>query len=414
MSKKQNDFFKTKHEWSIIKDELLGCYLKPYFQKIIKTNRPTLYIDCFAGKGMFDDGNMGSPMIALNVREEVLDQAHGVKNGIDMVFIELNHASYLNSVVSTFPTKYSKPEIISGKFEDNILDCLKDAKGKNVFLYIDPYGIKALDSVIFEEIDKLGIESFEMLINFNSFGFFRDGCRVMSVEINDDEAFSHLEELVEYEPTQVQADVGSEKLLNRIAGGDYWKNIVDRYKNKEMNGFEAEKELSVQYKLFLRKHHRYVLDLPIRLKHEGRPKYRMIHVCNHKDGCYLMAQNMLKRKEDIFLFLQQQGQMSLFDRGANIGTSAEGLMLTDQQIEEIIKDYIIENCKEEIHLTDFYASFFTDHGLLCDIKRIEETLKLFEINGLIQIIRIPQKTSTGRNSQFWSEKKGQEILLRRC
>lgn len=30
---KNNDFFKTKKPWSITKDELLGCYLKPYFAK---------------------------------------------------------------------------------------------------------------------------------------------------------------------------------------------------------------------------------------------------------------------------------------------------------------------------------------------------------------------------------------------
>lgn len=30
MAKKNNDFFKEKKAWSVVKDELLGCYLKPY------------------------------------------------------------------------------------------------------------------------------------------------------------------------------------------------------------------------------------------------------------------------------------------------------------------------------------------------------------------------------------------------
>ena len=74
MAKKNDDFFKKKKQWSIVKDELLGCYLKPYFQKILHTNRDTVYIDCFAGKGVFEDGKPGSPLIALQIIQECLEQ----------------------------------------------------------------------------------------------------------------------------------------------------------------------------------------------------------------------------------------------------------------------------------------------------------------------------------------------------
>lgn len=67
MSKKNNDFFAEKKAWSVVKDELLGCYFMPYVSKILHTYRPLVYVDCFAGKGKFDDGNPGSPLIALEV-----------------------------------------------------------------------------------------------------------------------------------------------------------------------------------------------------------------------------------------------------------------------------------------------------------------------------------------------------------
>ena len=72
MSKDNSNFFKKKNEWSVIKDKLLGCYLTPYFQKVLRTGKPICYIDCFAGKGMFEDGTEGSPLIALNTRETCL------------------------------------------------------------------------------------------------------------------------------------------------------------------------------------------------------------------------------------------------------------------------------------------------------------------------------------------------------
>lgn len=34
-----------------MKDQLLGCYLKPYVAKILYTHKQLVYIDCFAGKG---------------------------------------------------------------------------------------------------------------------------------------------------------------------------------------------------------------------------------------------------------------------------------------------------------------------------------------------------------------------------
>ncbi|MDR1538130.1 MAG: hypothetical protein LBU32_09080 [Clostridiales bacterium] len=49
MPKNNSDFFKTKNSSSVIKDQLLGCYLTPYFQKVLVTGKPLFYVDCFAG-----------------------------------------------------------------------------------------------------------------------------------------------------------------------------------------------------------------------------------------------------------------------------------------------------------------------------------------------------------------------------
>ena len=71
MSKNTKDFFKKKKEWSKVKDEILACYLKPYFTKIQYTKKKIIYIDGFAGVGIFEDGTLGSPLIAYNIAKEV-------------------------------------------------------------------------------------------------------------------------------------------------------------------------------------------------------------------------------------------------------------------------------------------------------------------------------------------------------
>lgn len=44
MSKNNNEFFKEKKDWSLVKDKLLGCYLAPYFQKVLATGKGALII----------------------------------------------------------------------------------------------------------------------------------------------------------------------------------------------------------------------------------------------------------------------------------------------------------------------------------------------------------------------------------
>ena len=88
MAKKNNDFFKEKKAWSVVKDELLGCYLKPYLQKILYTRHSIVYVDCFAGKGAFEDGNPGSPLIALDTMQDCLNQTKMTTWSIQPYFID--------------------------------------------------------------------------------------------------------------------------------------------------------------------------------------------------------------------------------------------------------------------------------------------------------------------------------------
>lgn len=413
MSKDNSDFFKKKNSWSTIKDELLKCYLAPYFQKVLMTKKPIFYVDCFAGQGKFEDGSNGSPLIALEVRGKSLIQTTrtDLKGAIKTAFIELNYTDLLQKNIDDMIITGDKPEVIPGKYEEQIENLLKDKGGQNVFLYIDPYGIKALDSTLFDKFESFGFSTFEMLINFNSFGFFRDGCRVMSVDVSKDATFTDLEDLVEYDATQVKSDSDSEKLLTNIAGGDYWKNIVEDYKNGKIDGYKAEKRLSTEYKQRLKQRYSYVLDLPIRLKANQRPKYRMIHVCDHEDGCYLMAENMQRRKGELFLNIQNDGQLSLFDFDPTVSKTAEGEMVTKDEIKDKIRDFL-KNTKGDLRIKKFLAGFCNEYGLLCDFKMIHEILEQMDTAGELEIVRNPATNSRGK-SHFWDEKNGQTVTIRR-
>ena len=209
MAKKNDDFFVEKKPWSEVKDQLLGCYLKPYIAKILHTRKPLVYVDCFAGKGKFDDGKLGSPLIALDIMQQgLISSTMTGRLQIAPAFIDLNYADDLKVNLKDYPGV----RIVSGAYEDTIDELLKNKSGCNVFLYIDPYGIKALNCSKFDEFANGQFNSIELLINMNSFGFIREGCRVMGKQFKmaDDTFF---DDLVEYEPTKLDASEKSIKAL---------------------------------------------------------------------------------------------------------------------------------------------------------------------------------------------------------
>lgn len=143
------------------------------------------------------------------------------KASIDMCFIDLNYTSELEMNLREYGDSCWKPIIISGKYEEKIIEILKNKRNYNVFLYIDPYGIQALDSELFDRFSTFAFASFEMLINFISFGFFREACRVLKVDYTKGVALTDLDDLIEYSPIQVDSRTKSVELLNKIADGTY-------------------------------------------------------------------------------------------------------------------------------------------------------------------------------------------------
>ena len=70
----------------------------PYVSKILHTYKPLVYVDCFAGKGKFDDGKPGSPLIALEVIDKCQESTSMESTQIEATFIDLNYADDLRKI----------------------------------------------------------------------------------------------------------------------------------------------------------------------------------------------------------------------------------------------------------------------------------------------------------------------------
>lgn len=415
-------FFEHKRKWSTIKDDLLANNLRPYFTKILATGRPIIYIDGFAGKGKFDDGTLGSPLLAMKTfLESVKNSRRWYGQTVKFYFIEKSKGLYpglcdsIQRFYQIYPdfTQYAHTYPIEGNYLDKIKVCTERATDSNIFLYLDPYGIKDYNFHIISEIEKKHCYSFEILCNFNAFGFFREACNVLKVNIKNKDylAFKFKQDKL----TNIcEFTVMEDKLhyisgLNRIFGSDDWQKIIKSYQNNEIDGVEAEKRIADGVALNLRSYFKYVLDMPIRVKSGNVPKYRMIHASNSVDGCYLMAWNINKRKDDLIYSIQKQESDSLF--GDRFSLDEKGDLVDKDKVKFLLQD-AIAYVHQEKRYKEFLAEFFTKYGIPCPLGDINKIMEELEKKGKVVVRREPSTTSTGRIKRFWSETKENKIFIR--
>jgi hypothetical protein len=274
---------------------------------------------------------------------------------------------------------------------------------ENVFLYIDPYGINALQFKIFEYLASQNFYSIELLINFNSFGFIREACRVMNIALSEFEQ-DFFDDLYEYDTTILDQSQKSQQQLTAIAGEEYWIDIIKDYKDGKIDGYSAETNLSEMYCKQLRKKYKYVLNMPVRIRANNRPKYRLVHVTNHVDGCLIMADTMFGKWQTLQK-MQYEGQ------GLLIGEDFNNSPISDNEVQKAILCHVEKNKK--MILEEFIAKYFMENGINCSSSAIKNTLRDFEAKQKIKIHRIPEYTKTGKKSMFMESKNDQKVYIER-
>jgi three-Cys-motif partner protein len=370
------DFFKEKKEWSVLKDDILDYYLSPYISKILRAGKPLYIFDCFAGKGKFDNGVNGSPLIIANHIKGNIEKNPSLSGKLKGTFIEKKYSAELNKNLSG----YSNTKVLPGTFEDNLQEILSLDKNSSIFLYVDPYGIKSLNLDNFKRVRDRQFFSLEMLMNFNSAGFLREGCRLLKfTELPSDE------ELTDYESDE---DVNTIERMDGVAGGTYWQEIVKKHNEKEIIFYQAEEMFITEYSRRLRDIFKYTVNIPIKVKSNHLPKYRLIFGSNHEDGLILMADNMSK-KWKLMLENQRGGQLSLFDfafpdiAGTDMHRDILSLVSatgSGSPLKKLIVDLIQK-----------YGIAYSDSDYRNKVRQMEKEAELF-------VDRVPRLTKTGKTA----------------
>lgn len=156
------------------KHEILKEYLKAWFPILTTYNQRIIYIDGFAGPGIYSGGEEGSPLVAIRT---AIDHTQKNRfNKIFFVFIEKDQkrAEILQKTVSDrFPTLPTFIELAfyNSEFKSVLSQILsyieeKDLKLAPTLAFIDPFGFKGFPTNLVSKL--LSNPRTEVLITFMS------------------------------------------------------------------------------------------------------------------------------------------------------------------------------------------------------------------------------------------------------
>jgi|GEM_PF-232984 three-Cys-motif partner protein len=413
-------FFDAKKDWSIAKDDLLRCYLRPYMNKLFHSGRMNVFIDCFAGAGKFGNQEVdhvnitddqvpvsyGSPLIALKEIQRSLYNTKSLNPKYTAYFIEKEYCDKLHTTLQNSQFSGANYRIMDGNYQEQIhvaiSEILRQYGKPNLLCYLDPFGVKDLKLKYLEELNNYELNSFELLINFNSFGFFRYACGASNIAIREQELRDPGEILERSPMTKREGARDRLAIFDEIIGSRSWRRVIDSYNDSRLNGYQAERLIAGLHRKQLKRRlgFEYVLSIPIRINDSFHPKYRMIYATNHEDGAMVMGDIMHQRQHYLFdqYSITRNGCKDLFD-------------LEDFSQESCIEDCVLEflEAKGEIGGTIFYAKFYDRYFLT---SRLGETLRILEEQGRISIRRNPPTTKTNRPSKFLKEDQSHKLFIK--
>jgi len=373
-----DNFFDRKRDWSILKDRILAAYLKPYLAKISRRKEPVVIVDCFAGKGKFDDGKPGSPLLISGAISTFIK---GKPNAdISAKFIEKKYHADLARILRDA----EHCTVLPGRYEECVPLLVNEIPANaNVFLFVDPYGIKSLDFAHFEAFATCSTSSLELVVNLNTFGFLREGSRLLALrDFESDEASDVYERDVPDSPNSIER-------MNAIAAGPYWKDILTEYHKGTIDMHQAEKLFASAYVERLSRLFAYVTNIPVKRRRSHLPKYRLVYGTNHPDGLILMN-DMMSRVWQDFVTQDRGGQTTLFREidFPDVG-QFEAYDLTED---------ILSLASERIELKELIVRLFVRYGITYSETELRTVIKKMESDRRLQICRDPELTPTGRRA----------------
>ena len=248
-------------EHTKVKHEILSKYLTVWIN-ILGTFHKLYLFDCFAGRGIYSDGEQGSPLKIIQILENLHRHRRKPKEA-ECFFIEKNQNNYenLKELVDRKQNEiesWLKIHTYQGIFSEIINELMEEYNEKISpgFFFIDPFGFGGIPLKIIKKL--LSIEKTEVFITF----MIRDVIRFL-------ESTSH--------QNSIKDLYGIENVIKRLTEGPY-KNMKKEEALLKLYRDQLHKQANVIY----------TFSFKVNTDEKLQTTYYLIHCTNHPKGCMLM------------------------------------------------------------------------------------------------------------------------------
>ena len=267
----------TYWEHTRVKHEILKGYLAGWLSILGKYHPKVCYFDCFAGRGEYQDGSPGSPVIAMQIANDLIE-----RNRVGQVvcaFIEKDADNFenLRTVIDRHKGSYPHVKVLYEKSEFAVvISRVVNKVGSKLvpsFFFVDPFGFAGVPFALIKDI--LAIPRTEVFITFmyDSINRFLSSAKV-------------------------------ETLFDSLFGTEEWRTIVST-----LSGRHREHALRDLYIEQLRHQAGAHCTRAFRVSTDEkfRTLYYLIHATNHKKGAVLMKEVMHRKSAPgMFAYLGPQ------------------------------------------------------------------------------------------------------------
>lgn len=133
-------FFKERKPVAVFKHKLLEDYLTAWATKLsVYSKGSVAFLDGYAGTGQYEDGTLGSPLVAMNAAQSLRDQQ--IPKELRNFFVESDskHFEELKKNVRKHPLGYTA-RLYSGDVVDHLDSVVREIGSSPLLVFLDPFG----------------------------------------------------------------------------------------------------------------------------------------------------------------------------------------------------------------------------------------------------------------------------------
>jgi three-Cys-motif partner protein len=336
-----------------VKHDLIHCYLNGWYPKLGFWAGRVLYVDTHAGRGKYQSGDLGSPLVALQTflahgsRDRLLS-----KSEFNFLFIERNREN-VNSLqaeiaaLGTLPARINV-ETSEGDAFEKLSAILKElqrdhARLAPAFLFVDPFGFKVPAKLLAELMSAGRVELFVNVM------------------------WRELDMLIHQQP---DISTASAQTLDDVFGSDLWRTeIVGTTPDERIE--QAIRVLGIGIKA------RWTTPVVRMVTGGAATRYLLVHFTNSDDGRDLMknCRWSLFPDGDFRVRKSTYGQPTLFVPEADL---------------EPVREWVLGKLRQKpMRWKELHEAVRSEDWLE---KHVNEVVKQLKKDGKITVDPVPVKT----------------------